>query len=218
MTLDEIVPTSQPRREARAVAKTALLGDQHAGLAHRPPRRRRDASTPFTMSCHQVSPAHVAPGGGHQDRPAALRPRAQHAVDVLQQRRDARGRRGGEARARLALADRRDAGAVRGQLGQFAVAVGRRRDCGRPRSPTWPRRCRRGCRSRACCTPCDSRTRPPVGVMLSSSPTQKLPAAWTIVGYGQRSARKSFSRSSVCRPAPPGSLLRWKLWLTTVQC
>src|SRR6266542_1309262 len=34
--------------------------------------------------------------------------------------------------------------------------------------------------------------------MLSESPDQKLP--------------------SDCRPEPPGSVLRWKLWLTTVQC
>src|SRR5512132_2008893 len=54
--------------------------------------------------------------------------------------------------------------------------------------------------------------------MLSASPTKKLPAACKIVGYGQRSARKSFNRSSDWRPEPPGSLLRWKLWLITVQC
>ncbi len=56
------------------------------------------------------------------------------------------------------------------------------------------------------------------GLMPSASPSQKFPAACTMVGYGQRSTSQSLSRSSDCRVDPPGSVPRWKLWLTTVQC
>ena len=77
------VPAAPGRRR---VAPPALLRDRTPACASTAPAPSR-ASTP----AHDVLPpraaADVAAGRRHQDRSAALRPRAQHPVDVLQQRR-----------------------------------------------------------------------------------------------------------------------------------
>ena len=132
---------------AGRVAPPALLGDRDAGLGV----DRSGAVVAVDAARHVLPPraaADVAAGRGHQDRAAALGPGAQHPVDVLQQRRDARGGRRGEARARHGLGHwprprcrSRPARAARGRRAS-------RPGCGRPSPPTSPRRCRRDCRAR----------------------------------------------------------------------
>ena len=113
------VPASTGRR---SVAPPTLLGDRHPGLgvdrasAVRGIRPGRDVVPPRPV-------LDVPAGRGQQDRPAALRPRAQDAVDVLEQGGHA-GRGGrGEARPRHRLAVGGDARAVGRDLRQLPIAM-----------------------------------------------------------------------------------------------